>query len=76
MGYGPIRLLPTDVWGALHKGRPFTTSLLTAPPTGWTDGSTGRTERMLHGIGGISAPCHAMPLLLANIPFHVNYLVE
>jgi hypothetical protein len=33
-------------------------------------------ERMLHGIGGISAPCHAMPLLLANIPFHVNYLVE
>jgi hypothetical protein len=33
-------------------------------------------EWMLHGIGGISAPCHAMPLLLANMPFHVNYLVE
>jgi hypothetical protein len=33
-------------------------------------------ERTLHGIGGISASCHAMPLLLANITFHVNYLVE
>jgi hypothetical protein len=35
-----------------------------------------RTEWMLHGIGGISALCHAMPLLLANMLFHVNYLVE
>jgi hypothetical protein len=34
------------------------------------------SERMLHGIGGISAPCHAMPLLLTNMPFYVNYLVE
>jgi hypothetical protein len=34
------------------------------------------TERTLHGIGGILASCHAMPLLLANITFHVNYLVE
>jgi hypothetical protein len=31
---------------------------------------------MLHGIGGISALCHAMPLLLANIPVHAIYLVE
>jgi hypothetical protein len=36
----------------------------------------GHSERTLHGIGGISASCHAMPLLLANITFHVNYLVE
>jgi hypothetical protein len=42
----------------------------------WLDPLPSASERMLHGIGGISAPCHAMPLLLTNMPFYVNYLVE